>query len=474
MFRLPPWIVVVVVWAAIYLPALGSFEIKGEEGRRILPAIEMLESGQYLQPQIGSDTYFTKPPLVNWLVAVLLRLTGSRSEWTVRIPSALAVLVVAVAFITISRAGLGPTGSVVAALVWLTTIGIIEKGRLIEIEAIYVSLCALAVICWMSWWLTGRSPWLTWTVPWIWLGLGWLAKGPVHLLFFYAVVFAVLWQRKQLKALFHPAHLLGIVVMVGIFAAWAIPFVESNGQSRALTKWSGQFTGRVTPHYFSVRSAASTLVRAVGQFLPWVIFIPFLRLREFTELTDRKFAKALIWSAAAPLVLVSLMPVSAPRYSLPIAAPFCWLLGLAFTRNAFMPMSRFGSRQGNWWQRIGQWLVLIVAASCLIAFPIISRFAKTREKVKPIAAQINVIVPPTETLYAVDPGYQPFLFYLRCPVRYVQSVDRIPSEAHYFVSRPEREDDSIRAQQWLPRRATVVSRLTDYRDVQIILYKIGG
>ena len=31
--------VVLVVWAAIYLPALGSLPIKGEEGRRILPAM---------------------------------------------------------------------------------------------------------------------------------------------------------------------------------------------------------------------------------------------------------------------------------------------------------------------------------------------------------------------------------------------------------------------------------------------------
>ncbi|PYI87251.1 MAG: hypothetical protein DMF03_13850, partial [Verrucomicrobia bacterium] len=37
--------VVLLVWAAIYLPALGSLEIKGEEGRRILPAITMLQSG---------------------------------------------------------------------------------------------------------------------------------------------------------------------------------------------------------------------------------------------------------------------------------------------------------------------------------------------------------------------------------------------------------------------------------------------
>src|SRR5437879_813118 len=49
--RLPPLLIVVAVWAAIYLPALGSFEIRGEEGRRILPAVSMLESGNYVVPQ---------------------------------------------------------------------------------------------------------------------------------------------------------------------------------------------------------------------------------------------------------------------------------------------------------------------------------------------------------------------------------------------------------------------------------------
>lgn len=472
MSRLPPWIVIVAVWAAIYLPALGSFEIKGEEGRRILPAIGMLESGNYLQPRVGSDTYFTKPPLVNWLVAASIRLTGIRSEWTVRLPSVLSVLVVAVAFITVGRASLGSTGSILAALVWLTTIGVIEKGRLIEIEAVYVSLCALAMICWMSWWLAGGSPWLTWVVPWIWLGLGWLAKGPVHLLFFYALVLAVLWQRNQLKALLHPAHLLGVLIMVGMFVAWAIPFVQSSGQTRALTKWSGQFTGRVTPHYFSVRSAAWTLVRAVGQFLPWIIFTPFLRLGRFEDPNERQLAKAIIWSVAVPLLAVSLLPVSAPRYSLPVAASFCWLLALAFTRDAFMPMSWSSARHRTWWQAVGQWVVVIVLASTLIGFPIFSRFAKQREKVKTIAGQINSIVPETETLYAVDPGYQPFLFYMHCPIKYVNRVDEVPSGAHYFVTRPDNEDEAARAEQWSPRRATVISRLTDYRDVRILLYQI--
>src|SRR3989440_7502235 len=154
--------VVVLVWAVIYLPALGSIAIKGEEGRRILPAIRMLETGNYIVPQIGSNPYFRKPPLVNWLVAASFKIFGVRNEWTARLPSALAVLAVAIAFVTVARASLGARGSIIAALIWMTNIGMIEKGRLIEIEALYVSLCGLAIIFWLSFCDQKKSPWLIW------------------------------------------------------------------------------------------------------------------------------------------------------------------------------------------------------------------------------------------------------------------------------------------------------------------------
>src|ERR1700726_210287 len=157
--------VVLLIWAAIYLPALGSLSIKGEEGRRILPGISMLETGNYLVPQVGGETYFRKPPLINWLVAASFRIFGRQNEWTARMPSALCVLLVAISFVTIARRSLGPRGSTIAALIWLINAGIIEKGRLIEIEALYVSLCALAIIFWLSFWDQKKSPWLTWTVP---------------------------------------------------------------------------------------------------------------------------------------------------------------------------------------------------------------------------------------------------------------------------------------------------------------------
>ena len=185
MRRMARWLLIILaLWAAIYLPALGSLEIKGEEGRRILPAVSMLETGNYLVPQIGSEPYLRKPPLINWVVAASFKIFGLRNEWTARLPSALCVLAVAIAFIAVARASLGENGSLIAAIIWLTNFGIIEKGRLIEIEALYVSLFALGFICWLSWWEQRRSQWLTWTVPFIFLGLGLLAKGSASSHFF--------------------------------------------------------------------------------------------------------------------------------------------------------------------------------------------------------------------------------------------------------------------------------------------------
>ena len=101
------FLLVTLVWAAIYLPRLGSLEIKSEEGRRILPAVTMLETGNYVVPQIGSEPYLRKPPLVNWLVAGSFKSFGVRNEWTARLPSVLCVLAVALAFVSIARRALG-------------------------------------------------------------------------------------------------------------------------------------------------------------------------------------------------------------------------------------------------------------------------------------------------------------------------------------------------------------------------------
>jgi len=468
--------IVVLCWAAIYLPGLGSLEIKGEEGRRILPAVTMLETGNWLVPQVGSEPYFRKPPLVNWLVALSFKITGQRNEWTARLPSVLSVLAVALAFLTVARASLGANGSLIAALIWMVNFGMIEKGRLIEIEALYVSLFGLGLVCWLSLWWQRRSAWLIWIVPSVFLGLGLLAKGPVHLLFFYAVVAAVLHRAGELRKLRHPAHFAGILIMLGIFAAWAIPcWLAMPGENLSQT-WSVQLTGRFTGDDFKLGNWLLNIPRGLAYFLPWTLLLPFVRGAVLSTSRETNLLRALTWGCAVPFLVVNLLPGALPRYSMHALVPATWLTAMALSANEI--------RSPAWWRALQipsapRRLRLVISmavvagiALCLYAVALVPALQR-RSKVKPIAAQIDALVPKSEPLYALDPDYQPFLFYMRSRLVYVSRVDDLPLSARYVLVQPEKERLVMESERWAPLHARPIHTVTDYRQRTVILAKIS-
>src|SRR6266436_3484460 len=416
-------LIVILLWAALYLPALGSLAIKGEEGRRILPGITMLETGNYLVPQVGGETYFRKPPLINWLVAASFKIFGQQNEWTARMPSVIAVLLVALSFATVARPSLGPRGSTIAALIWLINAGIIEKGRLIEIEGLYVSLCALAIIFWLSFWEQKKSPWLIWTLPFVFLGLGWLAKGPVHLVFFYAIVLAVLWHAKDWRLLLHPAHFAALAIMLAIPAAWAIPFAQRTTTEVAVDKWSAQFTGRLRGIDFKFFSWIQNIPRSLMYFLPWVLLFPFARFSKFHDEAQRRLAPALAWGIAMSFLAVNLAPGAVARYSMPVIVPASWLLAMTYVGNALQWPATW-MRSDRDWSRIVAVFVGVGLAIGAIGYPLTAVVLKHRQQLKRAAAEINALVPANETLYAVNPDYQPVFFYVKAPVKYVSHGQR--------------------------------------------------
>jgi 4-amino-4-deoxy-L-arabinose transferase-like glycosyltransferase len=470
--RLRAVLVVLLVWAVIYLPALGSIAIKGEEGRRILPAIGMLKSGNYIVPEVGGNPYFRKPPLVNWLVAASFRIFGVRNEWTARLPSAVAVLAAAIAFVTVARAGLGPRGSIIAALIWMTNIGMIEKGRLIEIEALYISLCGLAIIFWLSFLVQRKSPWLIWVPASIFLGLGLLAKGPTHLIFFYSIVLAVLWQMKKWRLLIHPAHVAGLAIMLGIFAAWAIPFLHSTTTHMAAVKWSNQFTGRLQGLDFKFVSWIQNIPRGLIYFLPWVLLFPFVRFSKFHDYAEQRLARALAWGIAVPFLAVNLVPGAVPRYSMPVIAPASWLLAMSYAGHALQwPWEK--ETIGRTWVKIVALFVALGLVIGAIGYPLTAVVLRNRQQVKKAAAEINSMVPPNETLYAVDPEYQPVFFYVKAPLEYVSDVQELPVDAHYFLVQSDKEAETTNTPRWTSRRAHLRARVRDYRKRELLLYEVG-
>jgi 4-amino-4-deoxy-L-arabinose transferase-like glycosyltransferase len=352
--RLQAFAILLLLWAAIYLPGLGSTEIKGEEGRRILPAITMLEGGDWIVPHIGGKPFLRKPPLVNWAIAGSMKLTGMRNEWAARLPSALCVLALVGAIVAVSgrreRTMFTTDVSFIAAVMVLTQAGLLAKARFAgaEIEGLYVPLSGIATVLWMGWWVQGRSSWLVWTVPWIFLGLGLLAKGPLHLLFFYALVLAVLWRAGEWRTLWHPAHIVGIVLMLAIFAGWAVPYFRSEAAMEAAKVWQDQFAGRVTGNVFDWKSWLLNIPRGLSDQLPWVLFAPLLWIRR-DAWSGREGALVRGALVALPVCFFGLLlvPGVLTRYVLPIGIPLAMLLAASLAEEKLDPPSE---ALRPWWQ----------------------------------------------------------------------------------------------------------------------------
>ena len=316
----------VFAWAAIYLPALGEVELKGEEIRRILPAQEMLRSGDWIVPRIAGEVYGNKPPLMNWVIAGMFSLTGVASEFTARLPSALSMLALALAGFFFFRREKGNEGALILGLFLLTAISLMEKGRSAEIEPLFVALFGIACFAWIRLWSDDRSPWLYWTLPYVLIGLGCLLKGPVHLLFWGLFLFFTLRRAGSLKSLLHPAHAVGLILMAAIFVPWTWLYMTSAGPGAdTVGTWTEQLAVRANPKEIEWDRWLTNPLRIPASILPWVIpffyGLYFLRkgqVRPEPALRRGSVTHGALACLGVSFVLICLMPGGLPRYLLPI------------------------------------------------------------------------------------------------------------------------------------------------------------
>ncbi|MBL9158815.1 MAG: glycosyltransferase family 39 protein [Verrucomicrobiales bacterium] len=360
-------------WAALYLPALGDPELRGEEIRRILPAQGMLESGDWIVPRIAGEVYANKPPLINWAVAGMFVLTGSHSEFSARLVSSLSMLGLGLASYFLLRKPIGNEHALLVSLALLTTLTLISKGRLIEIEALFTALFGIACFLWIRLWTDERSPWLVWTLPYLFLGLGCLVKGPVHLLFWFPFLLGTLRSARQMRTLLHPAHFLGLLLMAGIFLPWVILNIRAVGAGEAsVGNWAEELAIRGDVTQMEWDRWLTNPLKIPGGFLPWTVPLVFallflwkkrIRVDAIGRL-DAVIRGGLI-ALAAGYLLICLLPGGVPRYLMPVY-PLAALVTIElFFRTPETARARY-EKMANGLNRV--LLAIMVAAPLLMAF----------------------------------------------------------------------------------------------------------
>lgn len=98
----------------------------------------------------------------------------------------------------------------------------------------------------------------------------------------------------------------------------------------------------------------------------------------------------------------------------------------------------------------------------------------TVQKVTPgfegVAAPINAAIPPREKLYAIRPGFQPYLFYIRAPVRYVNRLGELPSAARYVLVDRKFQTKLEGSAEWSALQLQLLARTKEFRGKQTLFY----
>jgi hypothetical protein len=173
---------------------------------------------------------------------------------------------------------------------------------------------------------------------------------------------------------------------------------------------------------------------------------------------------------------VNLAPAALPRFAMPALGPAAWWFGELLSRDNLRWPRWLGGKTFSTKSR--NWIVLaVVALTCLAlvgyAFLAVPRL-QSREKVRKHARQIDAVVPANTPLYAVDPQYQPYLFYVRAPIRYVRTINELPPDTRFFLVQARNEREAQTTSHWSPHHAQLVLRIKDYRNHEIIVFAVSS
>jgi 4-amino-4-deoxy-L-arabinose transferase-like glycosyltransferase len=330
------------------------------------PAKEMLASGQWLIPTIAGVPFLDKPPATAWLVSLAMTVFQSHSEWVVRLPSAFAGVLSALAIAGLAARFLGPRIGIIAGLMQATTYYVLQFGRLAEsdmplVAAVTAAMCLFALAAVES--PAGRRTdrWLPWAFHAA-TGAAFIVKGPIALVFIGGACLAYLLVERDRQVLRFCLHPGGLTLLLLLVLAWPVaaylryPPIFDAWLLHNLGRFSGEL-GRSRPIWFYLTAVPVAT-------LPWS---PFAILAAW-RLGKQSGALAPIWRfslcwLAPGLLFLSASAFKSRHYAAPLLPPLTMLAAVGL--NDFLQW-RAARERGKTLLYAGTWMALCAAVTAAV------------------------------------------------------------------------------------------------------------
>ena len=319
----------------LLLPALltnlGMMSLIGDEGIRTLVALEMDRSGNYIAPTLHGEFYYKKPPLFNWLVLGVFKLTGAESEWTARATTVFFLLVYGATIFYYVRRHLGTAAAVLAALTLITC------GRMLFYDSMLVLIdTCFSWVMFLNFMLTfhlfrKQKWWTLMLVTYFLTAVGFLLKGLPALVFQATTLLTIFIWKREFRRLFHPPHFAGIGLLALVLGIYYAAYGQYNSLEILFYVIFDESSQRTAVNYGwtdTVLHLFTFPFEMTYHFLPWsllglALFFPRARQR----IRENEFVHYCLLIFLTNLIVYWTSVEVYPRYLL-MHAPLYFIVGI--------------------------------------------------------------------------------------------------------------------------------------------------
>lgn len=327
-------LVLVLICLTLYLPHLGGRDLwAGRETLYAQVARETLE-GNWLIPHFNGEAYVNKPPLYFWVIALLSKPWGDVTEFTLRLPSALAAVGTVLVVFSLGETLIGAGGGFLAGLILASSPEFQKYACVAKLEMLLTFFISASLACfYFGLNSTANKPSTDkgrdkrWYFLWGWffLALSVLTKG-IGIILVPPVLGLYLFSRKELHRWREMEPLLGGLIFIALLSGWLLPAQLYGGVSytEGMLGHFGHHMGRPINFFKPVFYTAETLAGT----LPWsLILIAIYTYWKNSRLAGREPLKfAGLWFLTI-FVIFSLIMSKRSRYLLPLYPAVALMLG---------------------------------------------------------------------------------------------------------------------------------------------------
>lgn len=297
------------------------------EANYALTAKEMVESGDWISPQIFGQYWFDKPIMFYWLTALSFKLFGY-TEFAARLAPASFGLASLMLIAWFSNKLYGANASLCSTLILMTSLEFFLISKSIVTDSVFFFFISLSLSLFYLGYKERKNHY--WYGMYIALGCAVLTKGPLGIVLPGLIIACFFTLKKQWQLLASSVHFKGLLLFALIALPWygAMFYIHGDKFIDVFLGVHNYLRATVSEHPKNNVIYYYAAVTILSLF-PWSLFsfpILYKRIKNKSPLFANTSSFLLIWIVVT-FLFFQCMATKYITYTYPLLFPACVLLG---------------------------------------------------------------------------------------------------------------------------------------------------